>query len=148
MGVINIINRVFNIFNSIVNYTKSIKRFTINIVQNTKNKNEKLAKNEIRNKKMKRRVVILLKGVNRQVVEVSQPESVYFERILFFVKPEYYGLGEAKLKEKASACVGETIRPPMSKREKKYRKGLAMVLSAAGGAAVTALAALLMQVAA
>ena len=93
-------------------------------------------------------MVILLKGVNRQVVEVSQTESVYFERILFFVKPEYYGLGEAKLKEKASACVGETLRPPQAKKEKKFRRGLAMGLSAAGGAAITALAAFLMQLAA
>ena len=89
----------------------------------------------------------MLKGVNRQVVEVHQTDSVYFERILFFVKPEYYGLGEAKLKEKANACVGETMKPPTAKKEKKWRRGLYMGLSAAGGAAVTALAALLLQMA-
>lgn len=87
----------------------------------------------------------MIKGVNRQVVEVSQTDSVYFERILFFVKPEYYGLGEAKLKEKANACVSDSFRPPQAKKREKAHKGLLMGLSAAGGAAVTALAALILQ---
>lgn len=89
----------------------------------------------------------MLKGVNRQVVEVSQTDSVYFERILFFVKPEYYGLGEAKLREKANACVNDAVKPPQAKKGRNMRKGLQMFLSAAGGAAVTAAAALLMQLA-
>lgn len=87
----------------------------------------------------------MIKGVNRQVVEVSQTDSVYFERILFFVKPEYYGLGEAKLKEKANACVSDTLRPPQVKKTGAVRKGLLMGVSAAGGAAVTALIAFLLQ---
>jgi hypothetical protein len=87
----------------------------------------------------------MIKGVNRQVVEVCQTDSVYFERILFFVKPEYYGLGEAKLKEKANACMHDTVKPPQTKKQGFVRKGLLMGLSAAGGAAATAIAALILQ---
>lgn len=89
----------------------------------------------------------MLKGVNRQVVEVSQTDSVYFERILFFVKPEYYGLGEAKLREKANAAMQECVRPPQAKKSSVLRKGLLIGLSAAGGAGVTGLVALLVQIA-
>lgn len=43
----------------------------------------------------------MIKGVNRQVVEVKETESEYFERILFFVKPEFAYLSEGKLKDRA-----------------------------------------------
>ena len=36
----------------------------------------------------------MIKGVNRQVVEVSHTDSIYFEKVLFFVRPEYYGMSE------------------------------------------------------
>lgn len=83
----------------------------------------------------------MLKGVNRQVVDVSQPESVYFERVLFFVKPEFYGLGEAKLKSKADALLKDTSLPPETRTKKrKSGKGEAVkiFLSASAGAAVAA----------
>ncbi|MBQ3086172.1 MAG: hypothetical protein IJC45_02435 [Clostridia bacterium] len=87
----------------------------------------------------------MLKGVNRQVVEVSQTDSVYFEKILFFVKPEYYGLGEAKLREKANAAMQNAVKPPQVKKENRRKKNWMMVGSAAGGAAVSALIAVVLQ---
>ena len=81
----------------------------------------------------------MIKGVNRQVVEVSQPESAYFERVLFFVKPEFYGLGEAKLKSKADLLLRDSSEPPETKTKKrKNGKGdiVKFLLSASAGAAV------------
>ena len=81
----------------------------------------------------------MLKGVNRQVVEVSQPESAYFERVLFFVKPEFYGLGEAKLKSKADLLLRDSSQPPEIRTKKsKKSKGdiIKFLLSASAGAAV------------
>ncbi len=49
----------------------------------------------------------MVKGVNRQVVEVSQTQSEYFERILFFVKPEYAAMSEGKLRDRAGMIAGE-----------------------------------------
>ena len=42
----------------------------------------------------------MIKGVNRQVVEVSDTGSEYFERILFIVKPEYATVSEGKVRER------------------------------------------------
>ncbi|MBQ2759266.1 MAG: hypothetical protein IJE93_05800 [Clostridia bacterium] len=84
----------------------------------------------------------MLKGVNRQVVEVSQPESGYFERVLFFVKPEFYGLGEAKLRSKADALIKDTSEPPSTKHKKRKKgKGEAVkiFLSASAGAVAAAI---------
>ncbi len=80
----------------------------------------------------------LIKGVNRQVVEVSQTDSAYFERILFFVKPEYYGLGESKLREKADAALQNRPSPVRSREKKSPKDRLRYLAAAGGGAACTA----------
>lgn len=80
----------------------------------------------------------MLKGVNRQVVEVSRTDSVYFEKILFFVKPEFYGLGEGKLREKADAALQNSPVPARSRAQKKGRAVLRYLAAAAGGAVFSA----------
>ena len=57
----------------------------------------------------------MIKGVNRQVVEVRETGCDYFERIIFFVKPEYASLSEGKIRERASLIAGETPLPPPTK---------------------------------
>ena len=84
----------------------------------------------------------MIKGVNRQVVEVSQPESAYFEKVLFFVKPEFYGLGESKLKSKADALLKDSPLPPETKTKKRKKGKGDMVkffLSASAGAVAAAI---------
>lgn len=82
----------------------------------------------------------MLKGVNRQVVEIPQPESDYFERVIFFVKPEYYGMGEAGIREKAAAVIKSALPPPKNRNgrfELRFRsvlKTVAAVLFGAGAA--------------
>ena len=44
----------------------------------------------------------MIKGVNRQVVEITQTQCEYFERVLFFIKPEYSAVSEGDLRERAS----------------------------------------------
>ncbi len=69
----------------------------------------------------------MIKGVNRQVVEVSETGSDYFERILFFVKAEYAGISEGKIREKAGLIARGTASPPRMKR-KESRKKEALIL--------------------
>ncbi len=57
----------------------------------------------------------MIKGVNRQVVEVRETGCDYFERIIFFVKPEYAGISEGKVRERASLIAGATPVPPPTK---------------------------------
>ena len=82
----------------------------------------------------------MIKGVNKQVVDVSETGSEYFERALFFVNPKYYGITDGKLKEKAQSLMGTAGTPPKSKKlEKKNRLKIALTAaaSAAAGSIVT-----------
>ena len=57
----------------------------------------------------------MIKGVNRQVVEVNETDCDYFERILFFVKPEYASISEGKIRERAGIIAGRTDKAPPTK---------------------------------
>lgn len=57
----------------------------------------------------------MIKGVNRQVVEVRETGCDYFEKIIFFVKPEYTSLSEGKIRERASLIAGDAPLPPPTK---------------------------------
>lgn len=60
----------------------------------------------------------MIKGINRQVVEVRETGSDYFERILFFVKPEYACVSEGKIRERASLIAGKGEKPPVTRHKK------------------------------
>lgn len=61
----------------------------------------------------------MIKGVNHQVVEVSDTGSEYFEKIMFFVSPDYAGISEGKIRERAGLIAKGTDAPPQTKRKKK-----------------------------
>lgn len=60
----------------------------------------------------------MIKGINRQVVEVRDTGNECFERILFFVKPEYAGLSEGKIRERAGVAARSATQPPATKVKK------------------------------
>ena len=60
----------------------------------------------------------MIKGVNRQVVEVNDTENEYFEKIMFFVKPEYSGMSEGKIRERAGLIAAGTKGVPPTKIKK------------------------------
>ena len=86
----------------------------------------------------------MIKGVNKQVVDVTEPDSAYFERVLFFVKPEFSGLGESALRRKANLLLRDAgddrvagMKRPVKKRlSGAVRLGLAAIFGAALTAAV------------
>lgn len=85
----------------------------------------------------------MLKGVNKQIVDIPQPESAYFERAIFFVKPECSGVSESKLRAKADEMVSLAAVPKKKSHEKPRKKiadFLHYLISAGIGAGVTALA--------
>ena len=82
----------------------------------------------------------MIKGVNRQVVEITQTDCEYFERILFFVKPEFASVSEGKLRERAGMMSSAGKKPPVTKiRRNRIAGGLCMAGSAAAGAGFYAL---------
>lgn len=79
----------------------------------------------------------MLKGVNHQVVEITKPTCEYFERVIFFVKPEFSAVSEGTLRERASTIAGEAGAPPPSKvRQNRLLLATRLLSAAILGAAV------------
>lgn len=57
----------------------------------------------------------MIKGINKQVLEVFETNNSYFEKALFFVKPEFSGYSENKLRELALSELKNSIYPPKQK---------------------------------
>ncbi len=80
----------------------------------------------------------MIKGVNRQVVEITQTKCEYFERVLFFIKPEFSAVSEGELKERASAIAQSAGIPPAERLKKnKLRSALSLGAAACAGAVVS-----------
>ena len=79
----------------------------------------------------------MIRGVNHRVIEVMESDCEYFERVLFFVKPEYSALSEGTLRDRAKAVAGNTSAPPPSQIRKSRLMTAGALLCAAGlGAAI------------
>lgn len=78
----------------------------------------------------------MLKGVNKQVVEVVDVDNEYFERAILFIKPEKQEKGEAALRECAHRYLGSIRYRP--RRLRGWRRWVirAMLLACAVGAGV------------
>lgn len=61
----------------------------------------------------------MIKGVNKQVLEINDRENGFFEKAIFFVKPEYSGFSEGRLRESAKKELSEIGAPPKTNREKR-----------------------------
>ena len=57
----------------------------------------------------------MLKGVNKQVLEINETQNGFFEKAIFFVKPEYSGMSEGKLRESAKREIECAGIPPHQK---------------------------------
>ena len=53
----------------------------------------------------------MIKGVSKQVLEVTNPENPYFEKIVFFVKPQYAREDRAVLEREAHSLAARAGRP-------------------------------------
>lgn len=60
----------------------------------------------------------MIKGVNRKVIEVSEMQCEYFEKIMFFVKPEYASISEGKIRDRASLIANTDLSTPPTKVSK------------------------------
>lgn len=78
----------------------------------------------------------MVKGVNKTIIEVNETGNKYFERVLFFVKPDYADVLPERLKTKAATYIKESDLVPVAavKSSAKKRKALpiAVLLAAVG----------------
>lgn len=61
----------------------------------------------------------MIKGVNKQILEVTNTENPYFEKIIFFVKPEYKNTDRKTIQREAEALASISQRPPKARIGKK-----------------------------
>ena len=69
----------------------------------------------------------MLRGVNRSIIEISETESRYFEKILIFVKPEFGSLPPQKLNSEAKRLLGGMTYSPVGlgkSASARYRAGI------------------------
>lgn len=84
----------------------------------------------------------MVKGVNRQVLEILEPQCDYFEKALFFVKPEYSNESDAKLRNQALKSIQNSNSVPKTRKQKVKSKMffiIQMLTSAVVGSIITAL---------
>ena len=84
----------------------------------------------------------MVKGVNRQVLEIHETGCEYFEKALFFVRPEFSGESDAKLKGKAIKSIRSSAGVPKTRKQKIKSKAFLigeLLASAGAGAIITAL---------
>lgn len=81
----------------------------------------------------------MIKGVNRQVLEVTNTDNPYFEKIIFFVKPEYSKTDREKLKKEAEILSNTAQKPPKTRKTKKEIAYITVqsLLCAGAGVAIT-----------
>ncbi len=84
----------------------------------------------------------MVKGVNRQVLEILEPQCDYFEKALFFVKPEYSNESDAKLRNQALKSIQNSNSVPKTRKQRVKSKMffiMEMLSSAVVGSIITAL---------
>jgi hypothetical protein len=86
----------------------------------------------------------MVKGVNKLILEVANPDSEFFERAIFFVKPQMKDTPPAELGKGANALINRQSRDKRRKtprfgRGSRFRRVLAFAGTAGLGAAVAAI---------
>lgn len=81
----------------------------------------------------------MIKGINKQILEVTATESPYFDKIIFFVRPQAQSTNEQILKNEAEKISKEIRKPPKCKKTKAQIFSIIMYsgLGVGAGAALT-----------
>lgn len=62
----------------------------------------------------------MIKGINRQIIEITDTGSMYYEKAYLFVRPEYKDTQEALLKKQAQKMLGGIKAPSALKRSRLF----------------------------
>ena len=77
----------------------------------------------------------MVRGVNRSIIEVNDTGNKYFERVLFFINPDYSSADDKKLQKAAVDYIKNAEGQHRIKRKKPRKRNLAFALAAAAVAA-------------
>ena len=82
----------------------------------------------------------MIKGVNRQMIEITQTDSPYYERALFVVKPEYAQESYDSLHREAGEVLTRLGAPSvLRRRHRALFWGVRLGAAALAGAGLTLL---------
>lgn len=78
----------------------------------------------------------MIKGVNRKVIEINHPDSVYFERAVLYLRPD---IAEVPLHEAQAETEYYMQNAPAGRRRTRLRGWLIFLLGAVSSAGAAAL---------
>jgi len=83
----------------------------------------------------------MIKGINKQILEVTNTDSPYFEKIIFFVRPQGQRLSEPELQREAEQLAKNAGKPPRTRPNfgRKTVTAALVLLGIGAGAALTVL---------
>ncbi len=82
----------------------------------------------------------MIRGVNRQIIEVKNTGSIYFERALLVVNPVFSDLTKQVLEKEARQVLQDIGQPDVSAGTvKKLRRRVSLLLAGISGAAAVLL---------
>ena len=79
--------------------------------------------------------VVMIKGVNRQIIEITDISSQYYERALLIVKPEFSYVNKTKLEKEARDFLGN-VGIKCGNKKKKINKVVKLVVAMAFAAII------------
>lgn len=62
----------------------------------------------------------MLRGASKTIIEIAEPESRYFEKVILFIKPEYAAVPDCTLKPEAKSLINDYGKANF-KRKKRSR---------------------------
>ena len=84
-------------------------------------------------------MIKMLKGVNRQIIEVSDTGNAYYERAILFVRPQYRDAQQALLEKQAKKLLCTMQAPSAVRKRTLYAyNAVRLLLPAIAGALITA----------
>lgn len=82
----------------------------------------------------------MIKGVNKRIIEINRPDSIYFEKAIFYLKPNVRELPSAVTEKEVRRYVSllgiEELKPPKNRTIRNIFLLLISLAAAAGIAAV------------
>lgn len=83
---------------------------------------------------------MMIKGINHQVIEVTQTDNKYYERALLVVRPEYSSVQRALLEKEAKKLLKKMgAVSAVNSKKANVLKWLRLLISACVGALCTAI---------
>lgn len=78
----------------------------------------------------------MIKGINKQILEVTNTDNPYFEKVIFFVRPQSAKTDSRLLQKEAEKIASTAQRPPKTRKTFVQKLSSALYVFLGAGAAV------------